>query len=130
MALTSFATAEGAILTFKWLCRLTIIACLVPARAEAQQDTASANAMMPACRSSLNQDDNRLMFNQGVCIGSVRTLIFALPDLCAPREVSVAQATRVVVKYIDDRPERMHERFLPLAAEALAAAWPCRRQRK
>jgi hypothetical protein len=32
----------------------------------------------------------------------------------------------VVVKYIDERPERMHERFTKLAYEALKAAWPCK----
>jgi hypothetical protein len=30
-----------------------------------------------------------------------------------------------VVKYIDDRPARMHENFKVLAIEALRAAWPC-----
>jgi hypothetical protein len=33
----------------------------------------------------------------------------------------------VVIKYIEARPERMHERFGDLALEALTAAWPCKR---
>jgi len=34
---------------------------------------------------------------------------------------------RVVVRYIEQRPGRMHENFLRLANEALTEAWPCRR---
>jgi hypothetical protein len=37
------------------------------------------------------------------------------------------QAVGVVVRYIDQRPERMHEKFMTLALEALQQAWPCRR---
>ena len=37
------------------------------------------------------------------------------------------QAIAVVVKYIEARPERMHEDFRALALEALTAAWPCKR---
>jgi Rap1a immunity proteins len=33
----------------------------------------------------------------------------------------------VVIKYIEARPERMHEPFADLALEALKAAWPCNR---
>jgi hypothetical protein len=33
---------------------------------------------------------------------------------------------RVVVAYIEKRPERMHEPLADLAIEALQQAWPCR----
>jgi hypothetical protein len=33
----------------------------------------------------------------------------------------------VVIKYIEARPERMHEQFGDLVFEALTAAWPCKR---
>jgi hypothetical protein len=36
------------------------------------------------------------------------------------------QLVRVVVAYIDARPERMHESFAVVALEALQAAWPCK----
>ena len=36
------------------------------------------------------------------------------------------QTVRVVVQYIDSRPERMHEDFKKLALEAMKAAWPCK----
>jgi hypothetical protein len=33
----------------------------------------------------------------------------------------------VIVRYIDESPERMPERFEDLALEAILAAWPCPR---
>ena len=48
---------------------------------------------------------------------------------CLPKEViTIDQGVRVVVAYIDARPERLHERFASLAFQALIAAWPCSRQ--
>jgi uncharacterized protein (DUF433 family) len=41
--------------------------------------------------------------------------------------VTTDQAVAVVVKYIEARPERMHEQFGDLTFEALTAAWPCKR---
>jgi hypothetical protein len=74
----------------------------------------------------------------GVCVGTVNGLIFEasvleqmsarVPHaevLCAPEEVTIDQALRVVVAYIDTHPERMQERFPLLALLALTKEWPC-----
>jgi Rap1a immunity proteins len=42
-----------------------------------------------------------------------------------PPNLNWGQRVRVVIQYIDSRPERPHENFFDLAAEALRAAWPC-----
>jgi hypothetical protein len=47
--------------------------------------------------------------------------------ICPHTGSNIAQATRVVVLYIDQQPARMHETFEFLALEALQQAWPCRR---
>jgi hypothetical protein len=39
---------------------------------------------------------------------------------------TLEQKIRVVVAYIEARPNRMHENFNFLAIEALRDAWPCR----
>jgi hypothetical protein len=44
-----------------------------------------------------------------------------------PIGANVGQALRLVVAYVDERPERMQEDFEKLALEALQQAWPCRR---
>ena len=66
-------------------------------------------------------------FEEGRCTGIVKGLLFAAFDVCKPARTTQGQAVRVVVKYIDDRPERLHENFKTLAAEALQAAWPCKK---
>ena len=91
----------------------------------AQEDPYSANDVMPGCREAENRTD--ATFRRGLCMGIVSTIGTAglLPGICRPENVTNFQVIRVVVKYIDDRPERQHENFKVLAIEALRAAWPC-----
>jgi hypothetical protein len=56
----------------------------------------------------------------------VETIIAMDPSVCPPPHVTLDQADRVVVLYIDGHPARLNEPFLRLAAEALKKAWPCR----
>jgi hypothetical protein len=44
-----------------------------------------------------------------------------------PQDVTIGQAVRVVIAYIDSQPARLHERFSRLALEAIQKAWPCKR---
>ncbi len=81
--------------------------------------------MMPGCRAFVREDSSR-PFNQGVCVGVVRTVVSFSRDVCEPRDSTVGQAIRVVVQYIDSRPAQHHEDFADLAKQALKAAWPCR----
>jgi hypothetical protein len=46
--------------------------------------------------------------------------------LDVPDKVTINQASRVVIAYIEARPARMHEPFNELALEALRDAWPCK----
>jgi hypothetical protein len=53
--------------------------------------------------------------------------VAASRGICPPDGTTVGHAVRVIVTYIDQRPERMREQFEALALEALQQAWPCRR---
>jgi hypothetical protein len=63
---------------------------------------------------------------QGMCVGMVDALDFLMSDLpaedrsCPPSDASLKQTVQVVIKYIDERPERMNESFKKLAIEAYA----------
>jgi len=67
------------------------------------------------------------------CLGVVQELV----DICQPTGVpfrsldmvTFSQMLRVVIVYIEARPQQQqqHEDFVPLAIEALKAAWPCKR---
>ena len=100
----------------------------------AQQDAAVAQAPESAYRAMLGCRDfvanaNSNMYLQGVCAGVVRSLVFVGRSLgiCRPSGANVAQSAKVVVAYIDQRPERMHEQFESLAIEAVQQAWSCQR---
>ncbi len=114
----------------RWLGVATLCAAsaLLPPVASAQVDPGSATWVMPGCRASIAESRSRPAdYAQGVCMGMVRGIFFMHPDVCAPLEVTNGQILRVVVRYIDMRPERQHESFAKIVAEALGAAWPCRR---
>ena len=99
----------------------------------AEADFNSANYIMPGCRALLEPDppkDMNTKFLSGQCRAMVDRLIYAYesPSVCPPndaRHTSLEQSVRVIVKYIDDLPARLHEKFFTLALEALRAAWPC-----
>jgi hypothetical protein len=93
-------------------------------------DINSANYIMPGCRALLEPDppkDMNAKFLSSQCLAVVRGLIYASsPNVCPPDDATHDQSVRVVVKYIDDLPARLHEHFFALALEALRAAWPCK----
>jgi hypothetical protein len=97
--------------------------------AAAQQDTGSADYVIVGCRDGMS-GENRQPFRQGLCGGIVQTILFfgrTNFNVCMPEGVTMGQAIRVVVAYIDQRPERMHERFETLAIEVLQQSWPCQK---
>jgi Rap1a immunity proteins len=105
-----------------------LLALTMPASA---QETTTANQMLPGCKGLL---DNRMtsgvsVYQQGRCGGYVASLVYGAggKDFCQPKGVTNNQVVAVVVKYIEARPERMHEPFGDLAFEGLTAAWPCKR---
>lgn len=69
---------------------------------------------------------------EGQCVGIIRGLNYLAGLLrqeqrsCSPQGVTVEQLVRVVVVYIERRPQRMHEDFKELTLDALHDAWPCR----
>jgi Rap1a immunity proteins len=95
----------------------------------------SANYLMPACRvfaagGTLSRDVIAAAtgaFNGGRCLGIIEGTSAASTDICGiPNEVTTGQLVLVVIQYIDQRPQRMHEPLTILAYEALKAAWPCK----
>jgi Rap1a immunity proteins len=68
----------------------------------------------------------------GYCIGIVKTLLFVGPRLqepdkfCTPDGVTIEQGARVVLKYLNDNPDKNHQRPEGLAIAAFRKAWPCK----
>jgi hypothetical protein len=104
-----------------------LIALTMPARAA---DVDSANYLLRGCKAFIVRENTMPTpidaMKQGRCVGLVDGLSYT-GNFCQPKGVTTGQAVAVVVKYIEARPERMHEDFGILALEALTAAWPCKR---
>jgi hypothetical protein len=117
--------------------------------APADTDATSANYYLRGCRAvvsdSKTYEDAGELFMSGACLGVVSTLMDKLsptdpfmrallpqpqpqpqPQLvCIPDGVTNRQAVAVVVKFLDDHPNQLHQRFIVLAQDALYEAWPC-----
>jgi Rap1a immunity proteins len=112
------------------------LALTATAAGAVEKDTSSANYMMPGCKYGLDPDKGPsiLMFDAGVCVGIVGGIAHMLDprnrgDWCAdiPASATRQQMVRVVVRFIEARPNLMHQDFMLLALMALADAWPCKK---
>jgi len=101
------------------------------ADAQTKPDRWSANYLMPACRNWITFAGDRQGIDEALCAGIISGLAYTVkflpPDSssCTPQGVTTGEMVRVVVAYIERRPERMHEDFRRLAIEAWHEAWPC-----
>jgi hypothetical protein len=111
-----------------------LIAALVSAPAQAGEKEKSVwtgNNLINACRESTTGSTKTSAFEQGICLGTVAGLMgvgrHLKPELsfCPPPNASFAQATRVLVKYMDANPEQLHKTLNVLIVNALQEAWPC-----
>ena len=89
--------------------------------AEAQPDD-SGNTWLPYCVQT-----QTLM--EAWCRGVIDGLSFVSTYSCIPKGATNDQIKRVVVAYMNSKPDRLHYPFKVLAIEALSAAWPCTQQR-
>lgn len=107
------------------------LACLLAtAGGTRAEDALPAKDVVRGCQGFMNTLPREL-FLFGVCYGVVHNLVASGRDLktapfCPPAAISTAAAAQVAMAYIDARPQRKDEPFQRLAAEAFAAAWPCR----
>jgi hypothetical protein len=100
----------------------------------AQRDQYSANDIMPGCRDAaalitFSNPSNEYSDLAHFCLGIIVGLSYlgrSDATICVPVGVTREQAVRLVVQYVDGQPARMNENFVPLAIEALQAAWPCK----
>ena len=72
----------------------------------------------------------RSNFFAGRCVGAVEVLDALNSDtklFCPPDNIDNLQRVRIIVSYIEARPERKNEDFRLLANEAMAKAWPCKK---
>ena len=69
------------------------------------------------------------LFSEDLDLAVKRTLLLVssyLSDIpCLPWEAEVSDLIRVVLRYVDEHPERLHENRSFVVRDALNAAYPC-----
>jgi hypothetical protein len=118
---------------------LVLVLAMAPAtETPAENDSQTASAIMPGCNAWIAQlsrgsaAPGSNIFLAGECMGIVGTILYFSRDFsifssaCPPANVTYTQAIQTVMAYINARPQRIQERFVDLATEALHDAWPCR----
>jgi hypothetical protein len=105
---------------------------LVAMSIAASADALTGNDLLPACRDFINRQFHKEPLNQGQCIGMIQALAFAAPDQpfqtsrsCPPDNITVTQATTVVVRWLEKRPQDCHQPFFALVLYAFHDTWPC-----
>jgi hypothetical protein len=113
------------------------LALVLDVSALAQDDKFTAKYLLPYCRDAITNKAPTVPSDavmQGMCVGMIDALDFLMSQLpaedkeyrsCPPSDATLKQTVQVVMKYIDERPERMNESFKKLAIEAIREAWPC-----
>jgi len=105
---------------------LVLLGATSSAMAASWQDIAADCKKAAAGPGGITRVD--IAFAAGFCMGIVEGALWSLPrtDFCLPKDATTGQGLKVLVKYIDDHPEELHERTALLATRAFVKAWPCR----
>jgi hypothetical protein len=104
----------------------------------AKAQALTGSQLQEACKAVT--DDNTPPIRLGTCLGFVRGVVdtqamwevvaqvdksYPKVHSCVPKEVEMKQTVQVVLKFLDDHPERLHEPAVILVLEALHNAFPC-----
>jgi hypothetical protein len=105
---------------------------------------ADGNALLQQCKDALTVVDGgagKSAFGGGVCLGKIEGALDGIemargyysassgkalpPFICPPESVTREQQLRIVVKYLKENPEKLHEPEVTSIALAMAFAFPC-----
>jgi hypothetical protein len=106
--------------------RPLILALLLVSGGAAAQGPDSTAAILPGCKAHLEGRTDRREA-EGICLGRLAVLLSNLDLIgaCPPGQPGIRPTLRILVDYMEHRPERWGEPFGRFGAEALRAAWPC-----
>ncbi|MBA7495971.1 hypothetical protein ES702_06567 [subsurface metagenome] len=134
----------------KTLSSLIIVFMLLASSVAYGQESADGNMLLKRCNSAVRLSDEQSSknfnftqsLNAGVCLGKLegmrtmnmlyRTTFLEGSDQtrfwCLPGNISISnsQAARIVVKYLNDHPEKLHDEGWELAVIAFNEAFPCK----
>jgi hypothetical protein len=123
----------------KWEQTMKILAasimCLWSSFAFAQ-NVASAGYYLPGCKAYNEQGEPPVpvALRMSKCVGVIESLMILGgskklsqdQQLCFPDGITANKVAATVVQYVEQRPARLRETFVPLALEAMRTTWPCK----
>src|SRR5262249_49044236 len=80
-------------------------------------------------RNSFHDQDEA--HSSGACEGMIETAALFSPNLpadvraCPPAQGSILESAKVLLRYLDNNPDRVNEPGITVAIEAFRDAWPC-----
>ena len=93
---------------------------------------------------SIESVNKEKLLGIGYCIGLIDGLVTfnyvyeavleregnsTMVQMCLPQRISTRQSAEVIVKYLQDNPNRLHQSGQALAAQALVTAYPCNQEK-
>jgi hypothetical protein len=123
-----------------------ISALMFTSTVHAQKQFFSGNDMLEPCgfaeamtsgqiaKSKANEPSSGDALMQGMCWGMIGGIRFfaasstyrTKSSVCIPEEATLGQMLSVIVRYMRNNPQNLHENFMYLAMAAVQGAWPCK----
>jgi hypothetical protein len=106
---------------------IAVLISPIPARPQSVARSYSAEFYVEGCKDFLAGNSS---FFAGRCIGALEVLDALNDDtkmFCPPEGATNLQRAKVVVNYIETRPDRKNADFRLVANQAMAKAWPCKK---
>jgi hypothetical protein len=92
----------------------------------------SGNDLLSACKGSTEAARSPIeAYKQGICLGMASSTFLGANTLnansrfCAPKGVTVGQAMKVAVSYMEAHPQSLQMPLHVLLLDSYRAAWPC-----
>ena len=90
----------------------------------------TGNKLLKFCEEGMKTppDYQQSAYCNGYITGAVDGMFYldTQKRLCPPKEATREQVTRIVVKYLKENPQRLHEDYTPIIFSAITEAFPCK----
>jgi hypothetical protein len=99
---------------------------------ESEEHYQDGNHLLMQCQAVVdtadkpNWRDVHEAWNVGFCLGLAQGIPYGSPLVCPPAGVTNGQSVRVVVKFLNDNPEKLNLDEDELVTLALSKAFPCK----
>jgi hypothetical protein len=112
----------------RYLMLTALIGIAGQAAAQSSNDVVATGSVLMGCRALVENAPTASAMQMGACAGAVNAAMDisrAQRRSCPPGGGDLITAARMVIEFVDERPERKGDQFGPLVLMALADRWPC-----